>query len=143
MMLPGTEGLSIKVYKMDEVNHRAVLKVRFGPGTSMPRQILHCYAVAYTIWGSWTCDKVSFCAGDAAYGAPGNNLRPSSEEGTELMIIIDSTNGQYIDNIMPDLTTLHLGERWLKALEGISLDKYRQLKQMSLIDAFPEGRKVS
>lgn len=143
LMLPGTEGSSIKVYKIDEVNHRAVLKVRFDPGTSMPRQFLHCYAVAYTIRGSWTCDEGSFQAGDAAYGFPGSDLSPSSHEGTEIMIIFDSTTTQYIDNIMPDCTVLQLSERWLKALEGITVDEYRQLDQMSLIDLIPEEHKVN
>jgi hypothetical protein len=143
LMLPGTERVHIKVYKMDEVNHRAVVKVRLDPHTLMPRQIRHCYALAYTISGSWTCDDESFEPGDAAYEMPGGNRTPRSKVATEIVIVLDSPTGQYIDNLMPDGSVLHLGEPWLKALEGIGLEEYLQLDQQPLIDVLPAKRKVT
>ena len=143
LMLPGTEGLSIKVYKMDRETHRAVVKVRFDLGTSMPRQIYHCYTVAYTVSGSWSCNERSFDSGDIAYGIFGDDSTPTGEKDTELMIVLDSPTGQYIDNIMPDGSVLHLGERWLKALEGVRLTEYRRLDQMSLVDRLPDTRNVA
>ena len=143
LMLPGVEGVSIKVYQMDTVNHRAVVKVRFEPRVLLPRQIHHCYAAVYTISGSWSCEEETFDTGDAAYGMPGSDYSPSSEDAAEIIAILDSPTGQYIDNIMPDGSVMHLGERWLKALEGISLEDYLLLDRMSLIDVLPKKRKVA
>ena len=143
VVMPGTEGVSIKVYKVDEKNHRAVLKIKFEAGAMMPKHLHHCYATALTVSGSWTYDEGSFSAGDIAYENLENEHTPTSEEGAELFIVFDSPSGQYVDNYMPDGSVLHLGERWLKALEGISLEEYEQLDLMSLVDIFPEKRKVA
>ncbi len=143
LMLPGTDGVSIKVYRMDKVTHRAVVKVRFDRGTSMLRQVYHCYAVAYTVSGRWTCNQRSFDRGDIAYGVFGDSSTPSGEKDTEIMIVLDSPTGQYIDNVMPDGSVLHLGERWLEALEGVGLLEYRRLDQMSLVDKLPDTRNVA
>lgn len=143
LTLPGTEGASLKVYKIDQVTHRAVVKLRFDRATSMPRQVYHCYAVAYTISGSWTCDQRCFSAGDIAYGLCGHDSTPAGEEDTELMIVLDSPTGRYVDNVMADGYVLHLGERWLAALEGVHLAEYRRLDQMSLVDKLPDTRNVA
>ena len=118
-------------------------KVRFDRDTSLPRQIHHCYTDAYTVSGSWTCDQRSFHTGDIAYGILGNDSTPTGEKDTEIMIVFDSPTGRYIDNILPDGSVLHLGERWLKALEGAGLPEYRQLDQMSLVDRLPDTRNVA
>lgn len=143
LILPGMEGVSVKVYSIDKVNHRAVVKVRFDYGTSMPRQMHHCYVVAYTIAGSWACDKGFFDAGDVACGKLGDNPRLRGEQNAELLVVLDSPDGQYIDTTIPDGTILHLGERWLKALEGLGLEEYRQLDQLALVDRLPTPRRVA
>ncbi len=47
--LPGSEGVYVKVLKADEKTDRVVVKIKFDPGSRMPRHIHHCRAIAYTI----------------------------------------------------------------------------------------------
>jgi hypothetical protein len=140
LVLPGTEGVSIKVYKTDEVNRTIVLKARFEPGARMPRHQHHCRAVAYTISGEWAYDEGGFVAGALAYELKGNDHIPYSKTGTEMIITFVSDSDQYLDNDLPDGSTLHLGMRWFKALEGITLEEYQKIDQMALVEIHPKKR---
>jgi hypothetical protein len=140
LVLPGTEGVSVKIYKVDERNRTIVLKARFAPGSRMPRHQHHCRAIAYTISGEWAYDEGAFKAGDLAYELFGNDHVPFSETGTEMLITFVSDTDQFLDNELPDGNTLHLGLRWFKALEGITLEQYQKVDQMSLVEIHPAKR---
>ena len=140
LVLPGTEGVSLKVYKVDEANRTVALKVRFAPGARMPRHQHHCRAIAYTISGQWAYDEGGFAAGDMAYELFGNDHVPYSEAGTEMFIAFMSDTGQFLDNDLPDGTTLHLGLPWFKALEGVTLEQYQKIDQMALVQIHPKKR---
>jgi quercetin dioxygenase-like cupin family protein len=142
LVLPGTEGVSIKVYKVDEQRRTVVLKARFAPGSRMPRHQHHCRAVAYTISGGWAYDEGGFAAGDLAYELFGNDHVPSSETGTEMFITFVSDTDQFLDNELPDGNTLHLGLPWFKALEGVTLEQYQKLDQMALVQIHP-GKRIA
>ena len=64
--LPGAEGVFVKVLKADEDRDRVAVKVRFEPGSRMPRHIHHCRAVAYTVSGHWAYDEGAFGPGETA-----------------------------------------------------------------------------
>jgi len=140
LAVPGAEGVSIKIIKADEVKNRVVMLARFAPGSRMPHHVHHCTAVAYTISGSWDYDEGHFETGDVAYESIGNAHVPWSDEGTEMIIVFDSPTGQYLDNLLPDGTVIHMGMPIFKALEGISLEAYQKINIFGLVDVLPALR---
>jgi hypothetical protein len=135
--LAGAEGVYVKVLKADEEMDRVVVKIKFDPGTRMPRHIHHCRAVAYTVSGQWEYDEGAFAPGESAWEDEGNDHTPWSDEGAELFIVFDGKNGRYLDNIMPDGSIVKLDMPLLKALEGLSLAEAAQLDIHSLIEVVP------
>lgn len=135
--LAGAEGVYVKVLKADEEMDRVVVKIKFDPGTRMPRHIHHCRAVAYTISGQWEYDEGAFVPGESAWEDEGNDHTPWSDEGAELFIVFDGKNGRYLDNIMPDGSIVKLDMPLLKALEGLSLAEAAQLDILSLVEVVP------
>jgi hypothetical protein len=113
LVLPGAEGVSIKVYKVDEPRRIVLLRARFEPGSRMPRHQRHCRAIAYTISGAWAYDEGAFESGDLDL---------------------------FIDSELPDGRILHLGLMWFKALQGISLGQYEKLDRMALMQIHPARR---
>lgn len=118
--LPGAEGVYVKVLKADEASDRVAVKIRFEPGSRMPRHIHHCRAMAYTISGGWAYDEGSFGPGEVAWEDVGNDHTPWSDEGAELFIVFDGTDGRYLDNILEDGTIVKLDMPFLKAFEGLT-----------------------
>lgn len=135
--LPGSEGVCVKVLKADEEMDRVVVKIRFDPGSRMPRHIHHCRAVAYTISGHWAYDEGSFSPGETAWEDAGNDHTPWSDEGAELFIVFDGKDGRYLDNILPCGTVIKLDMPFLKAFEGLSLAEAAQVDAQSLVDIIP------
>lgn len=135
--LPGSEGVFVKVLKADEKMDRVVVKIKFNPGTRMPRHIHYCRAVAYTISGNWEYDEGAFSAGESAWEDEGNDHTPWSDEGAELFIVFDGKNGRYLDNILPDGTIVKLDMPFLKAFEGLSLAEAAQVDVHSLVEIIP------
>ena len=135
--LPGAEGVSVKVLKADESMDRVVLKIRFAPGSKMPRHVHHCRAIAYTVSGSWAYDEGSFTAGETAWEDEGNDHTPWSDEGTELFLVFDGKNGRYLDNILEDGTIVRLDMPFLKAFEGVTQAEADQLDISTLVEIVP------
>ena len=135
--LPGAEGVYVKVLKADEEMDRVVVKIKFDPGSRMPRHIHHCRAIAYTISGQWAYDEGSFATGETAWEDEGNDHTPWSDEGAELFIVFDGKDGRYLDNIMPDGTIVKLDMPFLKAFEGLSLLEASQIDAQSLVEIIP------
>ena len=135
--LPGAEGVYVKVLKADEKMDRVVVKIKFDPGSRMPRHIHHCRAIAYTISGHWAYDEGSFSPGESAWEDEGNDHTPWSDEGAELFIVFDGQNGRYLDNILPDGTVVKLDMPFLKAFEGLSLAEAAQVDAQSLVEIIP------
>ena len=123
LVLPGAQGVSIKVYKVDE-----------------PRRSLAEGASAYTISGAWAYDEGAFDAGDLAYELFGTDYLRRSKSGAELFITLISDTDQFIDSELPDGRILHLGLMWFKALQGISLGQYEKLDRMALMQIHPARR---
>ena len=135
--LPGAEGVFVKVLKADEAMDRVAVKVRFEPGSRMPRHIHHCRAVAYTVSGNWAYDEGAFGPGETAWEDEGNDHTPWSDEGAELFIVFDGKDGRYLDNILPDGTVVKLDMPFLKAYEGLSLDEAAAIDPMTLVEIIP------
>jgi hypothetical protein len=135
--LPGSEGVYVKVLKTDEEMDRVVVKIKFDPGSRMPRHNHHCRAIAYTISGSWAYDEGSFSPGESAWEEEGNDHTPWSDEGAELFIVFDGKDGRYLDNILPDGTVVKLDMPFLKAFEGLSLAEAAQVDAQSLVEIIP------
>ena len=57
-----------------------------------------------------------------------------------MFIAFMSDTGQFLDNDLPDGTTLHLGLPWFKALEGVTLEQYQKIDQMALVQIHPKKR---
>ena len=140
LVLPGAEGVSIKVYKVDEPRRIVLLRARFEQGSRMPRHQRHCRAIAYTISGAWAYDEGAFEAGDLAYELFGTDYMRRSKSGAELFITLISDTDQFIDSELPDGRILHLGLMWFKALQGISLGQYEKLDRMALMQIHPTRR---
>ena len=137
--LPGSEGVYVKVLKADEKMDRVVVKIKFDPGSRMPRHVHHCRAVAYTISGNWAYDEGSFSPGETAWEDEGHDHTPWSDHGAELFIVFDGKNGRYLDNILPDGTIVKLDMPFLKAFEGLSLAEAAQVDAQSLVEIVPSA----
>lgn len=135
--LPGAEGVYVKVLKADEEMDRVVVKIKFDPGSRMPRHVHHCRAVAYTISGSWAYDEGSFQPGESAWEDDGNDHTPWSDEGAELFIVFDGKGGRYLDNILPCGTVVKLDMPFLKAFERKSLEEAAAIDVESLVEIVP------
>ncbi|GAB5452791.1 MAG: hypothetical protein Hals2KO_31190 [Halioglobus sp.] len=135
--LPGAEGVSVKVLKADAAMDRVVVKIRFEPGSRMPRHIHHCRAVAYTIRGHWAYDEGAFGPGETAWEDAGNEHTPWSDEGAELFIVFDGDNGRYLDNILEDGTVVKLDMPFLQAYEGLSVEQAATIDALSLVEIIP------
>jgi len=135
--LPGAEGVFVKVLKADEASDRVAVKIRFEPGSRMPRHIHHCRAMAYTISGGWAYDEGSFGPGEVAWEDLGNDHTPWSDEGAELFIVFDGTDGRYLDNYLEDGTVVKLDFPFLKAFEGLTQAEADQVDLMSLVEIVP------
>ncbi len=135
--LPGAEGVSIKVLKADVEMDRVVVKIKFEPGSKMPRHNHYCRAIAYTVSGEWAYDEGSFSTGETAWEEEGNDHTPWSDNGAELFIVFDGKDGRYLDNYMEDGSIVKLDMPLLKALEGITQEKADQLDIMSLVEIIP------
>jgi len=135
--LPGAEGVFVKVLKADVEMDRVVVKIKFGPGTRMPRHIHHCRAIAYTISGSWEYDEGAFATGESAWEDETNDHTPWSDEGAELFIVFDGKDGRYLDNFMPDGSIVKLDMPFLKAYEGLTLAEAAQIDVLSLVEIIP------
>lgn len=135
--LPGAEGVYVKVLKADEKMDRVIVKIKFEPGSRMPRHVHYCRAIAYTISGSWDYDEGHFEPGESAWEEEGNDHTPWSDEGAELFITFDGKNGRYLDNILADGSILKLDFPFLKALEGLSLEEAGKLDFHELVEIVP------
>lgn len=135
--LPGAEGVHVKVLKADVEKDRVVVKIKFEPGSSLPRHIHYCRAIAYTVKGQWAYDEGSFTVGEVAWEEEGNDHTPWSDEGAELFIVFDGKNGRYLDNILPDGTVVKLDMPFLKAYEGLSLAEAEAVDVFSLVEIVP------
>jgi hypothetical protein len=135
--LPGSEGVHVKVLKADVEMDRVVVKIKFDPGTRMPRHIHHCRAIAYTISGSWAYDEGSFIPGETAWEDEGNDHTPWSDEGAELFIVFDGKDGRYLDNFLEDGTVVKLDMLFLKAFEGLSREEAAKVDVLSLVEIIP------
>lgn len=141
LVMPGAEGVFVKVLKADETNRRVVAKVKFEANAKMPRHTHHCRAVAYTISGEWEYDSGRFTPGVVAYETVGENHQPFSRTGTEMFLIFDSDGDRWLDNHLSDGTTIHLGMPFFKAFEGISRRDAEKLDLTKLVDIVPAGAK--
>ncbi|MCR9104181.1 MAG: cupin domain-containing protein [Gammaproteobacteria bacterium] len=135
--LPGAEGVHVKVLKADVEKDRVVVKIKFEPGSRLPRHVHHCRAIAYTMSGQWAYDEGSFTAGEVAWEEEGNDHTPWSDEGAELFIVFDGRNGRYLDNFLPDGTVVKLDMPFLKAYEGLSLSEAAAIDALSLVEIIP------
>ena len=135
--LPGAEGVYVKVLKADEEMDRVVVKIRFEPGSRMPRHIHYCRAIAYTISGHWAYDEGSFSPGETAWEDEGNDHTPWSDTGAELFILFDGKDGRYLDNILADGTVVKLDMPFLKAYERATLEEAAAIDPMTLVEIIP------
>ena len=135
--IPGAEGVFTKVLKADEVMDRVVVKIRFSPGSSMPRHIHYCRAIAYTISGEWAYDEGAFGPGETAWEDEGNDHTPWSDNGAELFIVFDGKGGRYLDNFLADGTVVKLDMPFFKAYEGLTQAQADQLDPLSLVEIIP------
>lgn len=132
--LPGSEGASFKVLKVDEAANRVVMKFKFDAGTRLPRHVHHCRAVAYTIAGEWEYDEGGFSAGHVAYEEVGHEHTPWSHTGAELFLVFDSDSGLFLDNCLECGTILRMAMPFFKAYEGISADEAATIDPEDIVE---------
>lgn len=100
---PGSE---LKVLSVDRELRQVVFAFRFAPGTELPPHTHHCQALAYTVSGEWSYDELDLPAGTIAHEPPGSTHAPTSRVGAELLVILTSDSDRFLDNHMPDGSTL-------------------------------------
>lgn len=135
--LPGSDGVHLKVIRADPETGRVLARVRFAPDTRMPRHRHFCRAIAYTLSGAWEYDEGKFYEGDIAWEEPGAEHTPWSDEGAELALVFDCDREEFLENFMPDGSTVIFGMKLLKALEGISESDAAALEMASLVTVVP------
>lgn len=131
--LPGSDGVMIKVLKADVKADRVVAKILFEPGSSLPRHVHHCRAVAYTVDGGWSYDEGAFSPGEVAWEEVGNDHTPVSEHGSELFVVFDGQDGRYLDNYLSDGSIVEIGMPLFEALQGLTHDQALTLDVASLV----------
>ncbi|MFM1813442.1 MAG: hypothetical protein RLZ98_137 [Pseudomonadota bacterium] len=138
--LPGSRNILTKIIKVDRVNLQAVMQVRFLPGGRAPRHLHHCRAIAYTLSGEWQYDDGKFGPGDVAYEVPGNEHTPSSVKGGEMVLIMTSPDGRFLDNYMPDGSIIRHSFKTFEFFKGKTQAEVERLNLSQLaqsIDIIP------
>lgn len=115
-------GSDIKVLAVDRERRQVVFAFRFAPGTELPPHTHHCQAIAYTASGAWSYEGLDLPTGTIAYEPPGSTHAPSSADGAELLVILTSDSDRFLDNHMPDGTTLSFDLDFFAALAQAPLD---------------------
>lgn len=138
LTLPESEGVFIKVLRVVEAEGRAVVKVKMAPGSSAPKHFHFCRAVAYTIAGSWDYDEGGFNAGDVAVEPEGNLHQATSDAGTEMLLVFDTSyeDGRLLDNYMSDGSVIRIGLDLLKQLEHKAPEDIVDFDALPFIDIF-------
>ncbi|WP_417323288.1 cupin domain-containing protein [Erythrobacter aureus] len=138
--VPGAEGVSIRMHDVDQDTGRVVMSVRFEPDAKMPRHSHHCTALAYTLSGRWAYDDGSYSEGDLVLESVGNNHLPWSDIGTEMLLVFESPNGQYLDNQLEDGTCFHLGMPFFSTVAEMSASEWETAEVLGLVETIPEMR---
>lgn len=138
LALPESEGIFIKVLRVDAASGRAVLKIKMAPDSAAPKHYHFCRAVAYTISGSWDYDEGGFQAGDVAVEPIGNFHQATSTNGTEMMLVFDThfEDGRLLDNYMSDGSVVRIGIQLLQQLEAKNLADMVDFNPMPYIQIF-------
>ena len=126
--IPGLPGVSIKVLVADEVLKQVVFVFKFAPGTVLPRHKHLCHAIGYTISGGWQYETGALRAGSVAYEPFASEHVPSSNEGSELVVILKSENDLFLENIMPDGSTFTMDMNFFKLLHSLTPEQASQLQ---------------
>ena len=131
--LPETEGVFFKVLKADAALDQVILKAKFEHNGRATRHYHHCRAIAFTVSGEWEYDEGSFRAGDFAYEPVGNTHTACSGPGAEIFLILNGTNGLYLDNLLADGTTIRLGFEFFRAFEGLNREAASRVDPSTLL----------
>ena len=97
-------------------------------------------ALAYTLSGRWAYDDGSYSEGDLVLESVGNNHLPWSDIGTEMLLVFESPNGQYLDNQLEDGTCFHLGMPFFSAVAEMSASEWETAEVLGLVEMIPEMR---
>ena len=85
-------------------------------------------------------DDGSYSEGDLVLESVGNNHLPWSDIGTEMLLVFESPNGQYLDNQLEDGTCFHLGMPFFSAVAEMSASEWETAEVLGLVEMIPEMR---
>ena len=125
-LVPKGEGW-IKVIHADPELHKVVFKFRFGPGTELPPHTHRCQAIAYTISGEWAYEGMKLPEGAIAYEPVESTHTPTSEQGAELVVILDSEDDRFLVNHMADSEDIEFDMAFFQQLEGIDPEEAEEM----------------
>jgi quercetin dioxygenase-like cupin family protein len=110
----------IKVIHADEDRGIVVFKFKFDPGTELAPHTHKCHAIAYTISGEWEYEGLKLPQGAIAYEPVDSVHTPSSEEGAELIVTLNSDTDQFLVNHLEDGTDVPFDMAFFKQLEAVT-----------------------
>ena len=125
---PGIEGTAMKFLVADEEENQVVFMFRFAPNTKYPKHKHLCHAFVYTISGEWQYDDDHLKAGSIAYEPEESEHSPSSGPGAELIVLLRSKDGQFLDNYMEDGSVFRMDMAFYKQFIGMSAEDAANLK---------------
>lgn len=126
--VPAMPGAFAKLLVADETLKRVVFLFRFAPGAVLPRHRHLCHAIAYTICGEWEYEQGTLRAGSIAYEPVGSEHTPSSAKGAELVVVLQSESDEFLENLMPDGSTVRMDTRFFKMMESLTPEQIAKLQ---------------
>lgn len=130
--VPGFAGVFIKVLVADERLKQVVFMFKFGPGTVLPRHKHLCHAIGYTLSGEWQYEEGVLPAGSVAYEPFGSEHSPSSANGAEIVTILTSEDDRFLENYLPDGSTLSMDMNFFKFLQSVTPEQMAALDLSAL-----------
>ena len=128
----------IKVIHADEELGNVIFKFRFSPGCELAPHTHHCHAIAYTIAGEWEYEGLKLGEGAIAYEPVASTHTPSSAPGAELVVFLRSESDRFLENHMPDGSTIEFDMAFFKAIDGIT-----EAQAATLIEEIASGGQAS
>lgn len=131
--IPGYAGAYIKVLVADERLNQVVFMFKFEPGTVLPRHKHLCHAVGYTLSGEWQYEEGVLREGSLAYEPFGSTHTPSSPKGAEIVTFLKSEDDRFLENELPDGSTLAMDMKFFKFLQSITPEQAQSLDLAALV----------
>ena len=119
----------IKVIHADPELRKVIFKFSFSPGCELLSHTHACHAIAYTISGEWEYEGLKLPVGAVAYEPVASTHTAASENGAELVVVLNSEDDRFLTNHMQDGSDIEFDMAFFQALEGITAEDAKKLTE--------------